>query len=252
MARLSGKVSIITGAANGIGAATAKLFGAEGATVVLLDIDATGDIVARHIRAEGGAASFLQTDITNEDDVRHAVEYAEETYGRVDVLVNNAAVFILKGLEASADDWLRSYEVNVVGAALCSRYAAAIMRKSGGGAIVNLGSISGFVAQPHFLTYSATKAALIQMTRGMAMDLAPDIRVNCVCPGTIRTAATERHMAQTGMTEEQFLAQNAPLHLLNRVGQPREVAHAILFLASDEASFITGTSLMVDGGYVAR
>src|SRR6185295_18521025 len=136
---------------------------------------------------------------------------------------------------------------------LCARYAAAIMKRHGGGAIVNLGSISSFIAQPAFITYSATKAALVNMTRNMALDLAPDnIRVNCVCPGTIRTAATERHMAQTGQSEAQFVAENAPLHLLNRVGQPREVAYAILFLASDEASFITAASLMVDGGYVAR
>jgi NAD(P)-dependent dehydrogenase (short-subunit alcohol dehydrogenase family) len=112
---------------------------------------------------------------------------------------------------------------------------------------------SNKVAQPHFIAYSATKAAIVNMTRCMALDLAPHgIRVNCVCPGTIRTSATDRHMEQTGTTEEEFLAENAPLHLLNRVGSPREVAYAILFLASDEASFITGTPLMVDGGYIAR
>jgi NAD(P)-dependent dehydrogenase (short-subunit alcohol dehydrogenase family) len=127
------------------------------------------------------------------------------------------------------------------------------MKKAGGGAIVNLGSISSFVAQPGFLTYSATKAALVNMTRCMALDLAPfHIRVNCVCPGTIRTAATDRHMAHVGMSEAEFVAENAPLHLLGRVGTPREVANAILFLASDEASFITATSLLVDGGYLAR
>jgi NAD(P)-dependent dehydrogenase (short-subunit alcohol dehydrogenase family) len=127
------------------------------------------------------------------------------------------------------------------------------MKRLGGGVIVNLGSISSFVAQPHFMTYNATKAAIVNMTRCMALDLASfNIRVNCVCPGTIRTAATDRHMAHVGINEEQFIAENAPLHLLNRIGQPREVAYAILFLASDEASFITATSLMVDGGYLAR
>jgi len=169
------------------------------------------------------------------------------------VLVNNAAVFVLEGLEASVEAWHRSLDVNVIGTALSTRYAAEAMKKHGSGAIVNLSSISAFVAQPHFLAYSATKAALVNMTRCMALDLAPfGIRVNCVCPGTIRTAATDRHMAQTGMTEEQFLSENAPLHLLRRVGTPREVAYAILFLASDEASFITATPLLVDGGYVAR
>ncbi|HEX6730927.1 MAG TPA: SDR family oxidoreductase, partial [Pyrinomonadaceae bacterium] len=123
----------------------------------------------------------------------------------------------------------------------------------GGGAIVNLGSISSFVAQPSFVTYSSTKAAILQMTRNMAMDLAPfNIRVNCVCPGTILTRASEEHMAKVGMTKEEFIASEAPKHLLNRVGDPREVAYPILFLASDEASFITGTHLMVDGGYTTQ
>src|SRR6185295_9178 len=114
-------------------------------------------------------------------------------------------------------------------------------------------SISAFVAQPHFLAYSATKAALVNMTRCMALDLAQfNIRVNCVCPGTIRTAATDRHLAQTGTSEEVFLQEQSGLHLLGRIGRPREVANAILFLASDEASFITATYLVVDGGYLAR
>ena len=120
-------------------------------------------------------------------------------------------------------------------------------------AIVNLGSISSFIAQPQFVTYSATKAALVQMTRNMALDLAPfGIRVNCVCPGTILTRASQDHMERVGMTLEEFVAEEGPKHLLGRVGKPREVAYAILFLASDEASFITGTHLMVDGGYTAR
>ena len=126
-------------------------------------------------------------------------------------------------------------------------------KKVGGGAIVNLGSISSFVAQPSFITYSSTKGAILQMTRNMAMDLAPfNIRVNCVCPGTILTRASEEHMARVGMTKEEFIAAEAPKHLLNRVGHPRECAYPILFLASDEASFITGTHLMVDGGYTTQ
>jgi len=253
MQRLKRQVAVITGAAAGIGAATAELFAEEGASVVLLDIDAAGEAVAGHIRDRGGAAAFVRADISKEEDVGRAIEQAEQTYGCIDILINNAAVFVLKGLEATPAEWHQSLDVNIVGTALVSRYAAVAMKKTGGGAIVNLASISSFVAQPHFITYSATKAALVQMTRNMALDLAPDnIRVNCVCPGTIRTAATDRHMAQTGMTEADFIAENAPLHLLNRVGQPREVAYAILFLASDEASFITAASLMVDGGYVAR
>ena len=251
--RLAGKVAVVTGGANGIGEATAELFAEEGAPVVVLDVDPAGESVALRIREKDGRAIFVAADISKEDDVRSAMERAESELGRIDVLVNNAAVFVLEGLEASVEAWHRSLDVNVIGTALCTRYAAEAMKRHGSGAIVNLSSISAFVAQPHFLAYSATKAALVNMTRCMALDLAPfGIRVNCVCPGTIRTAATDRHMAQTGTTEEQFLSENGPLHLLNRVGTPREVAYAILFLASDEASFITATPLMVDGGYVAR
>lgn len=251
--RLAGKVAVITGAANGIGEATAELFAEEGASVALFDVDRTGESVARRIRDKGGRAIFVECDISKEDQVAASMERAEKELSGIDILVNNAAVFVLEGLEASVEAWHRSLGVNVVGTSLCTRYAAEAMKRRGAGAIVNLSSISAFIAQPHFLAYSATKAALVNMTRCMALDLASSkIRVNCVCPGTIRTAATDRHMAQTGTTEEQFLAENAPLHLLNRVGTPREVAHAILFLASDEASFITATPLLVDGGYLAR
>jgi len=247
--RVDGKVCIVTGGATGIGEATAELFAEEGARVAILDRDAAGSAVASRLTG----ARFYQTDIAKEDDVKAAMARTEADFGRIDVLVNNAAVFVLKGLDASVEDWHRSLDVNVIGTSLCTRYASESMKKRGGGAIVNLSSISGFVAQPEFLAYSATKAALVNMTRCMALDLAPHgIRVNCVCPGTIRTAATDRHMEQTGETEEEFLAENAPMHLLNRVGTPREVAYAILFLASDEASFITATPLMVDGGYTAR
>ena len=250
--RLRDKVAIITGAAAGIGRATAELFGEEGASVVLLDKDPGGAEVARQMNASSRPALFIQADISREKEIRQAIELADKTYGKVDILVNNAAVFVLKGLEASPHDWHQAVDVNLVGTALCSRYASKIMKRNQAGSIVNLGSISSFIAQPGFMTYSATKAALVSMTRCMAMDLAPyNIRVNCVCPGTIRTSATDRHLAKTGMLEAEFVAKNAPLHLLNRIGQPREVAYAILFLASDEASFITATSLMVDGGYIA-
>jgi NAD(P)-dependent dehydrogenase (short-subunit alcohol dehydrogenase family) len=142
--------------------------------------------------------------------------------------------------------------VNVIGTSLVTRYAVEAIRKAGGGAIVNLASISSWVAQSHFIAYSATKGALLQMTRNMAMDFAEfKIRVNCVCPGTIITPASYRHMEKTGMTLEQFNAEEGAKAILGRAGSTREVAYAILFLACDESSFITGTHLMVDGGYTA-
>ena len=252
--RLKDKVAIVTGASVGIGQATAGLFAEEGAKVVIANTyEPVADAAAEELREQGYEALFVETDIANEEHCRRVCDETVRTYGRIDILVNNAAIFILKGLEASVEDWQRTLSVNIAGTALMSKFASEYMKQSGGGAIVNLGSISSFVAQPSFITYSSTKAAIVQMTRNMAMDLAPfNIRVNCVCPGTILTRATEEHMARVGISKEDFIAAEAPKHLLRRVGDPREVAYPILFLASDEASFITGTHLMVDGGYTTQ
>jgi len=251
--RLPNKVALVTGASDGIGAATAELLAEHGASVVIGDIDDRGGAEVRdRIVAAGGKAVFVHADIAKPGDAASLSTAAEITFGRLDILVNNAATFVLKGLDATPEDWHRSLDVNVIGTAMVTRAAVQVMRRGGGGAIVNLASISSFVAQPDFVTYSATKAAILQMTRNLALDLAPDgIRVNCVCPGTILTRASRDHMERVGMSLDDFIAAEAPKHLLNRVGTPREVAHAILFLASDEASFITGTHLMVDGGYTA-
>ncbi|HEU4389887.1 MAG TPA: glucose 1-dehydrogenase [Blastocatellia bacterium] len=251
--RLHNKVAIITGGAAGIGQATARLFAENGASIVIADIDrAAGESTAAAIRAAGLKVAFVKADVSVEEDAGRIATETVRHFGRVDILVNSAAVFIMKGLDAVREDWLKSLEVNVIGTALCSRYAANEMRKRGGGAIVNLGSISGLVAQPDFLTYSATKAAVLQMTRNMAMDLAAaNIRVNCVCPGSILTESVESRMLALGMTREQFAESESANYLLRRVGTPLEVAYAVLFLASDEASFITGAHLMVDGGYTA-
>ena len=251
--RLAHKVAVITGAADGIGAATAELFAEHGASVVIGDIDDAGGADVRdRIVAAGGQAVFVHADISKPADAASLATAADNAFGRLDILVNNAATFVLKGLDATPEDWHRSLDVNVIGTSMVTRAAVQVMRRSGGGAIVNLASISSFVAQPQFVTYSATKAAILQMTRNLALDLAPDrIRVNCVCPGTILTRASRDHMERTGQSLDDFIAAEAHKHLLNRVGTPREVAQAILFLASDDASFITGTHLMVDGGYTA-
>jgi NAD(P)-dependent dehydrogenase (short-subunit alcohol dehydrogenase family) len=251
--RLKDKVAIVTGAGSGIGRATAELFAEEGANVLVAEIDRkTGEETARSIERAQGTAFLVQADISKEEDARRISQTAVETFGRIDVLVNNAATFVLKGFDATAADIERSFSVNLGGTIMVTKYAVEGMKAAGGGAVVNLGSISGFVAQPNFFAYSSTKAAIVQLTRNMAMDLASsNIRVNCVCPGTILTAASQRHIDQAGLTLQEFDAQEGAKTLLGRIGQPREVAYAILFLASPEASFITGASLMVDGGYTA-
>jgi NAD(P)-dependent dehydrogenase (short-subunit alcohol dehydrogenase family) len=251
--RMPDKVAIITGAGSGIGQATALLFAEEGASVVLADIDPVGGKkTAATICKEHGKVVFVEADISKEESARQITEEALKAFGRVDILINDAATFVHKGFDATIEDWQRSLGVNVIGTSMVTKYAAKAMEKSGGGAIVNLSSISAWVAQPNFFAYSATKAALLQMTRNMAMDLAPaKIRVNCVCPGSISTPASYRHMEHLGMTLDEFNAEEGSKTFLKRVGNAREVAFAILFLASDEATYITGTHLIVDGGYTA-
>jgi len=252
--RLKNKVAIVTGAASGIGRATALRFAKEGATVAVLDRDSSrGEEVEREIDSGEGKAFFILADISLEPQVREAIERVESKFGKLDILVNNAAAFVFGTYDVPQADWERVLSVNVEGTASCCRHAIPAMIRAGGGAIVNVSSISGFIAQERSLPYNTSKAAILGMTRCLAMDLAAQkIRVNAVAPGCIDTPQLRADLARMGMTFEQGEAVEGPMHLLNRYGTADEVANAILFLASDEASFITGTCVMVDGGYTAR
>jgi len=251
--RLKDKVAIITGVGAGIGAAVAVRFAEEGAKLLLNDIhEANGLRTLEQVRGLGVPAHLVAADIATEEGARSLSERAVAEFGRIDILVNNAADFTQKNVEeATLADWHKVFGVNVFGTALVSKFAIPVMKAQRRGSIVNIASMSGIIAQENFTTYSASKGAEITMTRCMAKDLAPfNVRVNSVCPGCILTSASIREIERLGMTFEQWRDKVAPGHMLNRLGDPVEAANAVLFLASDEASFITAEQLMVDGGYI--
>lgn len=249
--RLKSKRVVVTGGSSGIGRAVCELFSREGAKLVMGDVDESGGVATMaSVEKDGGQAIFRKTDVSQESDVRSLIDLAEAELGGIDIVINNAAAFVFGKVEdVTKADWDKVMGVNVVGSANVVRFALPHLKKSGKGAIVNMASVSSFVAAPAFVPYNASKGALLQLTRSLAMDLAEDgIRVNCVCPGAIYTPATEKHLAFTGQDREEFFELEANESFLKRFGTPEEVAYAALFLASDEASFITGAQLVVDGG----
>ena len=257
MNRLKDKAAIITGGGSGIGRATCLRFAEEGAAVVVADVDASGGCeTVRQVEAAGGRAIFVAANVAEEGQVASLVAETVRAFGKINILVNNAAAFVLKSIDATPDDWRRVLDVNVMGPGLMAKHCVPEMKKVGGGAIVNLGSMSSFIAQPNMVTYNSSKAAIPTMTRCMALDLADDnIRVNAVCPGAIWTPTVERLTREAGLPDRAAADRDpgwGAAHMIKRLGDAREVANAILFLASDEASFITGAHLMVDGGYTAK
>jgi NAD(P)-dependent dehydrogenase (short-subunit alcohol dehydrogenase family) len=251
--QLAGKIAVITGAASGIGRASALLFAREGAVVALADINASaGQHVADEIIQSGGRAFFEPADVTRAADCKRLVERAIREFGRIDTLFNNAGIIRRATvLDLAEVDWDRMMAVNVKSIYLLSREAIPHMQRAGGGAIINMASGWGLAGGAKAAVYCASKGAVVLLTKAMALDHGPqNIRVNCICPGDTDTAMLREEARQLGEDDSRFLAESAK-RPLGRVGTPEEIAQAALYLASDASSFVTGTALVVDGGGLA-
>jgi NAD(P)-dependent dehydrogenase (short-subunit alcohol dehydrogenase family) len=253
--RVKGKTAIITGGSDGIGKATALLFaqeGARGITIADLDVE-KGNELAGLLRSRGAEALFVQADVRNASQVQAMVKSTVEQFGRIDILVNNAGVAgVVPVTELAEEDWDRIIDTSLKGTYLCSKYVIPEMINAGAGSIVNLGSVLGLVGRERASAYNAAKGGIVLLTKNMALDYVGfNIRVNAVCPGFVMTEMVRRYINRCE-DPEKLHAELANLHPMARLATPEEVASAILFLASNESSFITGSSLVVDGGYSAR
>ncbi|MFL7892064.1 MAG: SDR family NAD(P)-dependent oxidoreductase [Anaerolineales bacterium] len=253
MRQLEDQCAIITGGASGIGRATARLFAEQGAAVVIADINTTdGQNLAEELCANEGKAKFIHCDVTEAGDCQRTIQSAGEFFGRLDILFNNAGVIRRSDIVGTSEgDWDRVMAVNAKSVFLMSKYAIPVMAAAGGGVIINSGSGWGLKGGAKAVSYCASKAAVVNMTRAMAIDHgSQNIRVNCVCPGDTDTAMLRGEALQLGQDEMRFLSEAAE-RPLGRYGEPIEVAQAVLFLASEAASYITGAALVVDGGGIA-
>lgn len=251
MGRLDGKVAIISGGARGQGATEARMFAREGAKVVIGDLlDEEGKQVEAQINESGGDATYVHLDVTQEDDWRSAVETAVSRYGKLDILVNNAGILIRKSLEeTTVEDWDRIMGVNAKGVFLGTKHAIPAMRRAGGGSIINISSTAGLVGSPNGSpSYTATKGAVRLLTKSTAIQYAKEgIRCNSVHPGPIDTDMIRDTMSDPARLEQRM--QRLPM---GRVGTSEDIGYGVLYLASDESSFVTGSELVIDGGTTAQ
>jgi NAD(P)-dependent dehydrogenase (short-subunit alcohol dehydrogenase family) len=252
--RMNGKRGVVTGAASGLGREVALLFAAEGARVVVADLNGDGaEAVAEEIRSAGGVAVGHATDVTDESQIVAALERSESEWGGLDLMINNAGVQLEKPLHETSNeeyDWV--FDVNVRGVFWGCKHAVLKMRESGGGTIVNTASALSLVSDPFLPVYTASKHAVLGLTRSVGVAYAADgIRCNCVCPGDMQTPMIEKYWEATG-DPVKAREEMAAMYPAGKIGQPGEVARAILFLASEESSFVNGAFMQVDGGLLSK
>jgi len=244
--KLQGKVALVTGSSRGIGKATAIRLAKEGAKVVVNYIkdEKAATQVVNEIKKLGGEVIAVKADVSNEEQVKNMIKTAIDKFGKIDILVNNAGiVYDIPFMEKTLEQVKRTFEVNFNGVFLCSKYAAKQMKKTGSGVIINISSTSGIdVLNPESADYDASKSAVISLTKNLAEELAPHIRVNCIAPGWVNTDINKN-------MPKEYLKEEEERIIIGRFGKPEEIASAVAFLASDDASFITRTVLVVDGGY---
>jgi NAD(P)-dependent dehydrogenase (short-subunit alcohol dehydrogenase family) len=250
--RLENKVAIITGGGDGIGQASAMMFAKEGAKVVIADIKPeNGNKTVDMVKSVGGVAMFVQVDVSKADGVENMVKKTIEAYGKIDILINSAAVFVeATVLNTSEEDWDRIMDINLKGIFLCCKYTIPEMIKAGKGSIVNIGSEAGITGFKNQTAYDASKGGVVNMTRAMALDFAEkNIRVNCVCPGTTETPMVKQAIAVA--PDPAQARRNFSSRPLLRLGRPEEIAAGILYIASDESEYATGAIIAIDGGKTA-
>lgn len=256
MKRVEGKIAIVTGGASGIGKASCQILAKEGAQVAVTDIDdEKGQEVVQEIEKSGGIAMYWNLDTSDEEHVKKIFDEIEEEFGPVDVLVNNAGI---SGADkpthtVSREEWMKVISVNVNGVFYCTKHAVISMKESGGGSIINLSSIYGIVGAPDLPPYHASKGAVRVMSKTDALLYADDnIRVNSVHPGFIWTPLVEELGKESPGGVDEFRKELDSLHPIGHVGEPEDIAYGILYLASDESKFVTGSELVIDGGYTAK